>query len=193
MEKSSTSRAQRIGIWFIIIAMAVGSVGAYFVVILANNNAKIDQAEQAAVQKQLQEQQAKAQAEEAKKVKQPLDGYVAEAFDKAIVTDLKIEELKAGTGKTANKDSTVTANYFGWTSDGKIFDSSKKDGLVSPVSFSLNKVIAGWTEGLRGSKEGSVVKLTIPGDKAYGAEGAPQAGIGPNEPLAFIVQLIKVQ
>lgn len=189
MEKSSTSKAQRIGIWFIIIAMAVGSVGAYFVVILSNNNTKIDQANQAAAQKQLKEQQAK----EAKKVKQPLDGYTAEAFDKAIVTKLKIEELKAGSGKAANKDSTITADYFGWTSDGAIFDSTKKDGVLSPVSFPLNQVITGWTEGLNGVKVGSVVKLTIPGDKAYGKDGAPSAGIGPNEPLVFIVEMKAVK
>lgn len=193
MEKSSTSRAQRIGIWFIIIAMAIGSVGAYFVVIIANDNAKIDQASQAKLQKQLQEQQQKAQAEEAKKVKQSLYGYTADPFDKASVTQLKIEELKAGTGKAASASSTVTANYFGWTSDGKIFDSTKKDGVVSPVSFPLNQVIPGWTEGLKGAKVGSVRKLTIPGDKAYGANGAPSAGIGPNEPLAFIVELKSVK
>lgn len=186
MEKSSTSRAQRIGIWFIIIAMAVGSVGAYFVVILANNNAKIDQAEQAKLQKQLKEQQAK----EAKKVKQPLDGYTAEAFDKAIVTKLKIEELKAGTGKAANKDSTVTANYFGWTSDGTMFDSTKKDGVTTPVPFSLAKVIKGWTEGLKGAKEGSVRKLTIPASQAYG-DPAPSGY--PAGPLQFIVEIKSIK
>lgn len=181
MEKSSTSRAQRIGIWFIIIAMTVGSLGAYFVVILANNNSKNDQAEQAKLQKQLQDQQAK----EAKKVKQPLDGYAAEAFDKATVIDLRVEELKAGTGKAANKNSTVTANYFGWTSDGTIFDSTKKDGVISPAPFSLAQVIRGWTEGLTGAKVGSIRKLTIPTSKAYG-DPAPSGY--PAGPLEFIVE-----
>lgn len=193
MEKSSTSKGQRIAIWVIIVAMEVGSIGAYFVIILQNDNAKIDQDNQAKLQKKLEEQQKKQQEEQATMTKDPLDGYMAEAFDKASVTALKIQELKAGTGKAASEKSTVEANYFGWTADGKIFDSSKKNGVTTPVSFPLNKVIPGWTEGLKGAKEGSVVKLTIPSGKAYGANGAPQAGIGPNEPLAFIIDLKKVQ
>ncbi len=189
MEKSSTSKAQKIGIWIIIVAMTVGSIGAYFVVIIANNNDKVDQANQAKIQEQIKKQQ----EAEAKKVKQPLAGYSAEPFDKDSVTKLKIDELKAGEGKAASKSSTVTANYFGWTSSGKIFDSTKKDGVVTPVDFPLNQVIKGWTEGLDGAKVGSVRKLTIPGDQAYGAQGAQQAGIGPNEPLVFIVQLKAVK
>ncbi|MDO8336016.1 MAG: FKBP-type peptidyl-prolyl cis-trans isomerase [Candidatus Saccharibacteria bacterium] len=189
MEKSSTSRAQKIVIWFIIVAMSIGSVGAYFVVIIANENQKRDTEKQAAAQKVAQ----KKAAEEAAKVKEPLDGYTAEAFDKATVTKLNVETLVAGTGKAAKKTSTVSANYFGWTSDGKIFDSSKKDGVTTPVSFPLNQVISGWTESLTGVKEGSVVKLTIPSDKAYGETGAPSGGIGPNEPLVFIVELKSVK
>lgn len=124
--------------------------------------------------------------------KEPLDGYAAQPFDKAAVTELKVEELKPGTGKEASAQSTVQANYFGWTSDGKIFDSSKRDGVVSPATFPLNQVIPGWTQGLTGVKEGAVVKLTIPADKAYGATGSPPV-IGPNEPLTFIVELKAVQ
>lgn len=186
MEKSSTTTAQRVAIWAIIVALAIGSVGAYFVIILQNDNAKIDQAKQ-------QEQLKKAQEAQKNMTNDPLDGFAAEPFDKASVTALAVQELKPGTGKAATAASTVEANYFGWTSDGKIFDSSKKSGVTSPVSFPLNQVIAGWTEGLTGVKEGGVVKLLIPGDKAYGAAGAPQAGIGANEPLAFIVELKKVK
>ena len=192
MEKSHTSKGQRIAIWIIIVAMTVGSIGAYFIIILQNDNAKIEQEKQLALQKQIEAQQ-KQQEEQAKMSKDPLDGYAAEPFDKAAVTALKVEELKPGTGKQATESSTVEANYFGWTSDGKIFDSSKKSGVTTPVNFPLNKVIKGWTEGLKGVKQGSVVKLTIPGDKAYGASGQPQAGIGPNEPLVFIIELKKVQ
>lgn len=190
MERSSTSKTQKIVIWFIIIAMAVGSIGAYFAIILQNDNAKIDQSEQAKLQKQLEEQQKQAE-EEAKKEKQPLDGYAAELFDKAEVKKLTIDELKEGDGKAAKTDSTVEVNYFGWTSDGKIFDSTKKDGQVTPVSFSLNGVIKGWTEGLKDAKPGSIRKLTIPADKAYGETGS--GAIGPNEPLMFIVEVKSVQ
>lgn len=186
MEKSSTSKVQKFVIWLIIIAMTVGSLGAYFVVIIANNNQKVEQEQQAKMQAELQKQQ----EEEAKKVKEPLDGYAAESFDKANVTKLVKEDLKMGDGKVATKDSTVKVNYFGWTSDGTIFDSSKKDGTLSPVEFPLKGVIAGWTEGLDGIKAGGVRKLTIPADKAYG--DTPQNG-APAGPLVFIVEVLEVK
>ncbi len=182
MEKSSTSRAQKIAIWVIMIAMAIGSLGAYFVIILANDNDKRDQEKLTKLQKQSQEQ--------ATMNNEPLDGYAPTPFDKASVTELKIEELVAGTGKQAAKTSMVSANYFGWTSDGAIFDSSKKSGTVTPAEFSLSGVIEGWTEGLTGASEGSVRKLTIPASKAYG-DPAPTGY--PSGPLMFIVKLEKVK
>jgi FKBP-type peptidyl-prolyl cis-trans isomerase len=199
MEKSSTTKTQKIVIWFIIIFMAVGSIGAYFAIIVANNNSndpelqKQDQERELAKQQAEYEKQIKEQQEEEAKVKkEPLDGYEATAFDKAGVTELKVETLKQGDGKVATKESTVEANYFGWTSDGKIFDSSKRDGQTSPATFPLSGVIKGWTEGLTGVKQGSVVKLTIPADKAYGTAGSPPT-IGANEPLVFIVELKAVK
>lgn len=179
----ATRKSQRVAIWIIAIVMTLGTLGAYYVAILANNSAQ----ENAAKEQQLLEEYQKQQ----QKANQPLDGYEAGSFDKASVAELKVETLKEGTGKEAAADSTVTANYFGWTSDGTIFDSSKKNGTTTPIEFGLGQVITGWREGLTGVKEGSIVKLTIPSDKAYGAQGAG-ASIGPNEPLVFIVELVKV-
>ena len=102
--------------------------------------------------------------------------------------ELKVEVLKQGEGETLAADSTISANYFGWTSDGKIFDSTNKEGSeVTPAQFGLDGVIKGWTEGLTGQKVGSVVKLTIPADKAYGAidDGSGR----PVGPLVFIVDI----
>lgn len=123
---------------------------------------------------------------------EPLDGYSAASFDAASVTELKVETLQQPTGDVAaTPESTVTANYFGWTSDGQIFDSSKKDGIATPIPFSLSGVITGWTEGLTGAKAGGVYKLTIPADKAY---GATDDGSGrPFGPLVFIVDVQKVE
>ena len=123
---------------------------------------------------------------------EPLDGYSAAAFDAAAVSELKVETLKEPTGEAAaTPESTVTANYFGWTSDGQIFDSSKKDGVATPIPFSLSGVITGWTEGLTGAKAGGVYKLTIPAEKAY---GSVDDGSGrPVGPLTFIVEVQKVE
>jgi FKBP-type peptidyl-prolyl cis-trans isomerase len=180
----ATRKSQRIIIWVIAIVMTVGTLGAYFVVILANNSA---QKETEKIQQQ--QQDARKQQQQANK---PLDGYQATPFDKASITELKVETLTEGTGPAATAESTVTANYFGWLSDGTIFDSSNKNGTATPIEFGLGQVISGWKEGLTGVKEGSTVKLSIPSNKAYGSQGAGGV-IGPNEPLMFIVELVKVK
>lgn len=180
----ATRTSQRVGIWIIAVVMLVGTLGAFFLPILINDTQTKEAEELRAMQEQY-ERLMNARAE-------PLDGYTAEPFDKAAVTELKVEELKAGEGKEATAESTLTVNYFGWTSDGTIFDSSKKDGKTEPIDFSLGGVISGWTEGLAGAKPGSVRKLTIPAEKAYGEAGNPPA-IGPNEPLVFIVEVKDVK
>lgn len=175
----ATSKSQRIGIWVIAVVMALGTLGSFFVIILANDNAQTDQQNQLSEQQKLMEEMAKAN--------KPLDGYQAAPFDANSVTELKVEILKQGDGEELAADSTLTANYFGWTSDGKIFDSTNKDGTVTPIDFSLAGVITGWTEGLAGQKVGSVVKLLIPADKAY---GSVDNGDGrPFGPLAFVVEI----
>lgn len=180
--------ATRVGILLAVGGIIFSSAGLTIVLLMQNN--KTDSSQQAQLQQQIQDQLK--QQKEASMPKEPLPGYEAASFDGASVTELKVETLVEGTGTVAAKDSTVTANYFGWTSDGKIFDSTNKGGTVTPIDFPLSGVISGWTEGLTGVKEGSVVKLTIPADKAYGANGSPPS-IGPNQPLVFIVQLTGVK
>ncbi len=180
--------AMRVAIFIGVIGIIFSSVAltvVYF--IQSKQQGTTDQTSQQQLLDQIKQQQQEAQA-----TREPLDGYAAAPFDKASVTALKVETLKEGSGTAATADSTITANYFGWTSDGKIFDSSKKGGTATPVDFRLSGVIAGWTEGLTGVKAGSTVKLTIPSDKAYGATGSSPT-IGPNEPLQFIVEVEAVK
>ena len=182
----STTKSQRIGIWVIAVVLTFGTIGSFFVVIIANNNNQVDQK---AAQKQYQEQldAYKKLQEEAKKANKPLEGYSVTKFEKDSVTKLKVETLKEGTGVVLKSDSTITANYFGWTSDGSIFDSTNKSGKVNPIDFSLSGVIEGWTKGLTGAKVGSTVQLTIPADQAY---GSTDDGSGrPVGPLMFIVEI----
>jgi FKBP-type peptidyl-prolyl cis-trans isomerase len=183
----ATPKSQRIIIWVIAGVMAIGSVGTYFLIVLENDQAQKDQETQNALTKQLQDQQA---AEDAKP-KVALPGYEATAFDPAAVSSLNVETLVEGTGTVATADSTVTANYFGWTADGKIFDSTNKSGTVTPIDFPLNQVIKGWTQGLTGVKAGSTVRLSIPTDLAYGADAAAQGK--PAGPLVFIIQVTAVK
>ena len=182
-----TPRSQRIGIWIITVVMAVGAVGVYFVAILANNNDTTDQQKAA----DAYTAQMKAATEARTASSKPLDGYSADTFDAASVTQLITKDLVVGTGKDVTSSSTIEANYFGWTADGKIFDSTNQNGTVTPATFSLSQVISGWTQGLAGAKEGTIRELTIPTDLAYGATAA--ANNKPTGPLKFIVEVKSVQ
>lgn len=96
---------------------------------------------------------------------------------------------KEGTGATPKATDTVVVNYVGTLIDGKKFDSSYD--RKEPVTFPLNRVIPGWTEGLQQIKAGGKIKLVIPPELAYGADGTP--GIPPNSTLVFEVELLKVE
>jgi len=102
---------------------------------------------------------------------------------------LAYEVVREGTGKSPKATDKVTVHYAGWLTNGKPFDSSYQRG--EPASFPLNRVIAGWTEGLQLMKEGGTSKFVIPAALGYGARGAPPV-IGPNATLVFLVELIKV-
>lgn len=183
-----TSKAQQIGIWIIAIVMTVGTIGGFIAIALGNQNQQAQlERQQEAAQKMQKEQQAAALA-----ANEPMEGYATEAFDPSSVTELAAEVLVEGTGDTVATTDTINASYFGWLSDGTMFDSSnKKDAEDTGVAFPLSGVIAGWTEGLAGQKVGSVVKLTIPADKAYGAQGS--ATIPANSPLQFIVKINSIE
>ncbi len=118
--------------------------------------------------------------------------YLATNAEKAGVkvtgTGLQYRELATGAGKQPGPTSTVTVHYKGTFINGKEFDSSY--GRGEPISFPLNGVIAGWTEGLQLMREGGKAELVIPQDLAYG-RGRP--GIPPYQTLVFQIELLKVQ
>jgi FKBP-type peptidyl-prolyl cis-trans isomerase FkpA len=120
--------------------------------------------------------------------------FLAENAKKANVvttaSGLQYEVLTAGTGASPSATDNVTVHYKGTTLDGEEFDSSYSRG--APATFPLNRVIAGWTEGVQLMKEGAKYRFYIPSELAYGAQGAGRA-IGPNATLIFDVELIKVQ
>lgn len=103
---------------------------------------------------------------------------------------LQYEIITEGTGKRPMATDMVTVHYEGTHTDGSVFDSSIQRG--QPAEFPLNRVIAGWTEGVQLMKEGAKYKFYIPSNLAYGASGTPGGPIGPNEDLIFTVELIRV-
>jgi hypothetical protein len=111
---------------------------------------------------------------------------------------LKYIDLKVGTGAVARNLMNVTVQYTGWLIDGTKFDSSRDPGRTAfTFQLGLQKVIAGWDEGVQSMKVGGRRKLIIPSDLAYGPNGQqdPNTGaqvIPPNATLVFVIELIKV-
>jgi len=139
--------------------------------------------------KEQQEMMAKISADNLKRGQE----YMAENAKKdgVTVTDsgLHYKELTAGEGNSPGAEDTVKVHYRGELTDGTVFDSSYARG--EPVSFPLNGVIPGWTEGLQLMKKGGKAQLVIPAELAYGARGMGNA-IGPNEALVFEVELLDI-
>lgn len=103
---------------------------------------------------------------------------------------LKYFEVEIGSGPTPpSSSSTVKVHYTGYLTDGSKFDSSVDRG--QPAEFPLNRVIAGWTEGVGSMSVGSKRKLIIPFPQAYGASGRPPT-IPPKATLIFDVELIEI-
>lgn len=106
------------------------------------------------------------------------------------VSELQSTDLIVGNGAEVQPGDTVTVHYTGaLVKDGTIFQSSKDAG--SPISFSLNEVIQGWTQGVPGMKVGGVRRLVIPANLAYG-ESSPSANIPANSDLVFDIEVVKI-
>ena len=84
----------------------------------------------------------------------------------------------------------VTVNYSGWTTDGKMFDSSVVRG--EPATFPLDHVIPGWTEGVQLMKVGDTFRFWIPGALAYDDPSRPPRRGSPHGMLVFDVELLDV-
>jgi peptidylprolyl isomerase len=116
----------------------------------------------------------------------PSDVKAPPADAKKTASGLAYKVIKAGTGaRRPRATSEVKVHYSGWTTDGKMFDSSVVRG--EPVTFPLNGVIAGWTEGLQLMVEGETTRFWIPEGLAY--QGKQQ----PYGMLVFDVELIAIQ
>jgi FKBP-type peptidyl-prolyl cis-trans isomerase len=107
------------------------------------------------------------------------------------MSQLKMDDIKVGTGPEAVSGKTITVNYLGTLPDGKKFDSSYD--RKEPFTFVLGagQVIKGWDQGFAGMKVGGKRKLTIPPEMGYGSRGAGGV-IPPNATLIFEVELLRV-
>jgi FKBP-type peptidyl-prolyl cis-trans isomerase len=107
------------------------------------------------------------------------------------VNELEIIDLEVGTGDEVPEGATITAHYTGaLCKNGIIFQSSHDFG--KPISFGLNQVIKGWTDGVPGMKVGGMRRLIIPSEMAYGSARAA-SNIPPNSDLVFDIELIDIK
>ena len=121
----------------------------------------------------------------------PSDVAAAPANALSTASGLKYTIIKQGP-QTSGKPiatSRVTVHYSGWTTDGQLFDSSVARGET--ITFGLNQVIPGWTEGLQLMQNGDKFRFWIPGELAYGTE---DTGSGrPFGTLVFDVELFEFE
>jgi len=105
---------------------------------------------------------------------------------------LKYRVVRAAETPGASPDATsqVTVHYHGTLEDGTVFDSSRERGQT--ISFGLNQVIAGWTEGLQLMNVGDMYEFVIPSDLAYG-DASPSPLIPAGSTLVFEVELFDVK
>lgn len=110
---------------------------------------------------------------------------------KTTASGLRYQVMKKGTGTASPKATdTVKVHYHGTLLNGTVFDSSVQRG--EPISFPLNGVIPGWTEGLQLMKVGDKFKFEIPPALAYG-DNSPSPKIPANSTLVFEVELLGIE
>ena len=113
----------------------------------------------------------------------PADVKAAPADAKKTPSGLAYKVIKPGSGgRHPTAASNVTVHYTGWTTDGKMFDSSVARGM--PISFDLGGVIKGWTEGVQLMVQGEKARFWIPQDLAYKGQSPPYGM------LVFDIELI---
>ena len=119
----------------------------------------------------------------------PSDVAAAPKSAKKTKSGIAYKVLKKGTGKEHPKaESNVEVHYSGWTTDGKMFDSSVMRG--QPATFPLNGVIPGWTEGVQLMVVGEKTRFWIPGNLAY--DNSPRPG-APKGTLVFDIELLSIK
>jgi FKBP-type peptidyl-prolyl cis-trans isomerase FklB len=146
-----------------------------------------------AFQNQLKEKHDAMVKEQGEKNKKDGEAFLAENKKKegviALPSGLQYKVLTQGTGPKPKATDSVTVHYRGTLLDGTEFDSSMKHG--QPVTFTLNQVVRGWTEGIQLMPKGSKYQFFIPSDLAYGPNGMGNV-IPPNATLIFEIELLNI-
>lgn len=214
-DELKTSPKQRIVIILVAVLMLGSTFALYAGIVLnygkSSETSQVDSEKQARFEELYAEYDEKVQAQ----AKELSNKYLAEfsqytgrvkAFNAAGVTELKVEDLKVGTGRelTDVDDVDYAAYYIGWLADETVFDMSL-DSLTDPKNLNSplvgsTSMIQGWLEGISRNEEdgtvywdgmriGGIREITIPSALAYGS--TDQGSIPANSPLKFVIMLIE--
>lgn len=160
--------------------------------LLAGRDTLVDDAEAERVLGAMMEaRQAEAASDALRNLERGLEFLEQNAQREGVVTlesGLQYEVLEPGDGAPPEATDVVTTHYEGRLIDGTVFDSSYQRG--EPASFPLDRVIAGWTEGVQLMSPGAKYRLYVPSELAYGDRAA--GSIPPNSTLIFDVELISI-
>lgn len=116
---------------------------------------------------------------------------ITKSQTKTMQKDLKIEDIKVGSGSAVKSGDTVIINYVGTLEDGTKFDSSYDRGEPFETQIGVGRVIEGWDKGVVGMKVGGKRKLIIPPSLGYGDQAV--GPIPPNSTLIFEVELLDIK
>ena len=173
--QSHTKNWQRISIWIITIALAVGSLGFYFLIIMQNGQQttnSTDTAQQAVEGEQ-------------KEIKVDNSAFKVDGD----VTELQAIDLKTGEGEEVKLNDTIRFHYKGTIAQtGAKFDSSYDRG--EPLVYPLAELIQGWQQGIPGMKVGGKRRLIIPSELGYGEQGSKL--IPANSDLVFEIEVLAI-
>ncbi len=101
---------------------------------------------------------------------------------------VQVEIVRAGNGRVPGVEDWVAVHYRGWHTDGRLFESSHRLGVPSQIAVA--RTISGWQQVLTEIEEGTVARIVIPPQHAYGRAGGGR--IGPEETLIFEVELLGI-
>lgn len=105
-------------------------------------------------------------------------------------SELLVHVLEQGEGPVVQAGQTIEVNYLGQVWAGEVFDNSYDRGSTIHFPIGVGVVIAGWDSSLVGQPIGSRLLVNIPPHEGYGPGGVPQAGIGGEDVLVFVVDIV---
>lgn len=107
--------------------------------------------------------------------------------------ELAVQVLSPGEGPLVESGQTIEVNYYGEVWGGSMFDNSYDRGSSIEFPIGVGTVIAGWDNSLVGQPIGSRVLVAVPPHEGYGPRGVPQAGIGGDDTLVFVVDILNAR